>query len=118
MSVHFQSMLPDGPDGELEAVSFVDRANVESGDPDERAAMFFSKNGKTAGVWECGAYRERIENRGVEEMCTVIFGEVTLTTDDGTAETYGPGDSFLLRKGFTGWWETKDRFRKFFFSAN
>ena len=118
MSKFLQKMLPDGPDGVLEEVSLVDRANVVSGDPDERAALFFSKKGVTAGVWECGAYKERIENRPVEEMCVVLSGEVTLSTDDGATETYGPGDSFLFRRGFTGYWETKGRFRKYFFAAS
>ncbi|PHS19308.1 MAG: hypothetical protein COA78_00160 [Blastopirellula sp.] len=118
MAKYMEKMLPDGPKGELENVSLVDRANVVSGDPDEQAALFFSKDGVTAGVWECGAYKERIENRPVEEMCVVISGEVTLSTDDGASETYGPGDSFLFRRGFTGYWETKDRFRKYFFSTS
>lgn len=111
-------MDPDGPNGALDTVSLVKMDDVVSGDPDERAALYFSKKGITAGVWECGAYKERIVNRGVEEICVVLSGEVTLIPDDGASETFGPGDSFLFRKGFTGYWETKGRFRKYFFSAS
>lgn len=118
MAKYMEKMNPDGPKGALEEVSLVPAEGVLSGDPDERAALYFSKKGVTAGVWECGAYKERIENRGVEEICVVLSGEVTLSTDDGASESYGPGDTFLFRKGFTGTWETKGRFRKYFFSVS
>lgn len=118
MAKYMEKMLPDGPNGKLEKVSLVDVANVVSGAPEESAAMFFSENGVTAGVWECGTYKERIENRPIEEVCHVLTGEVTLSTDDGASETYGPGDTFLFRKGFTGYWDAKGPFKKYFFAVS
>lgn len=117
MARYMEKMLPDGPKGKLQPVRLVDPANVVSGDPDETAAMVFSKDGVTAGVWQCGTYRERIENRPYEEICHVLEGEVTLSTDDGASETYRAGDTFLFRRGFTGYWDAKGPFRKYFFSV-
>jgi uncharacterized cupin superfamily protein len=32
-------------------------------------------------------------------------GRVVITSDDGTASTFGPGDAFVIPAGFSGTWE-------------
>lgn len=111
-------MTPEGPAGRLEPVQFVDLAQVTDGAPEERAGLYLERpDGVVAGVWVCGRYREQIASYPCDEMCTVIEGAVTLTPAGGTPSTFSTGDSFLIRKGFRGTWETNGPFKKFFLLA-
>lgn len=67
-----------------------------------------------SGVWECAPCREEIEAYPVHEMMHVISGSVTLTHPDGTAEVFGPGDTFFIQKGAPCTWEITERLRKFY----
>lgn len=44
----------------------------------------------------------------------VLEGGVTVSGPDGTAETYGPGDTFFIARGMVGDFEVKDRLRKIY----
>lgn len=47
-------------------------------------------------------------------MCTVIEGAVEITADGGEPITYRAGDTFFMAKGFTGLWESRGPFKKYF----
>jgi uncharacterized cupin superfamily protein len=74
---------------------------------DDEARGFWS------GVWasEVGAWRVAYDEI---ELCVILEGRVRLTGDDGSEATYGPGDAFVLPKGFTGVWETLEPLRKIY----
>ena len=84
-------------------------------DPKELSHTFFTNadGNVTAGVWECSPCLERIERYGVDELCTVLSGSVTITGEDGKVQTFGPGDSFVMPRDFKGTWHITDTLRKF-----
>jgi uncharacterized cupin superfamily protein len=67
----------------------------------------------TAGVWECAPTREDIKRYGVDEFCTVIEGSLTVTDREGNSETFGPGDSFVMTRNFSGIWHNETTLKKF-----
>lgn len=108
-------MTPDA-DGRLEPTAFVVPANVVRGSPDESGFTYLASkdSGTVLGVWACGAYCERLEDYPYNEMCTVIEGAVEITADSGEPKIYRAGDTFFMAKGFSGLWESRGRFKKFF----
>lgn len=108
-------MTPDA-DGRMEPVQFVVPEQVLHGTPEETGFIHLtSEDGNTmAGVWECGAYAEYLRNYPYDEMCTVVEGVLEITEEGGEKITYRKGDQFFMAKGFTGLWESKTRFKKYF----
>lgn len=49
---------------------------------------------------------------GEEEFCLILEGRCVLTDASGHAETFGPGDAFVIPKGFEGTWQTLEPLRK------
>jgi uncharacterized cupin superfamily protein len=66
------------------------------------------------GVWECAPCKEEIESYPVHEMMTVISGSVTLTDEDGQAETFTSGDVFYIAQGTKCTWHITQTLRKFY----
>lgn len=69
------------------------------------------------GVWECAPCKEEIESYPVHEMMTVISGSVTLTDENGKAETFTTGDVFFIAKGAKCTWHITQTLRKFYMIA-
>jgi uncharacterized protein len=84
-------------------------------DPSETVHTAFTnaEGNVTAGVWECSPCKEEIEHYGVDEICTVLNGSVTITGEDGKAQTFGPGDSFVMPRDFKGTWHITETLKKF-----
>ncbi|MFF5584920.1 cupin domain-containing protein [Streptomyces hygroscopicus] len=66
-----------------------------------------SPHGVPATSWESGParqepYAEYIEAYPGDEYTRIIEGRVTLTQDDGTTWTFGPGDAFTIAAGRRG----------------
>lgn len=93
----------------------VDRANLLEGDPTESGHNFFTntQGNVTAGVWECTPCRERIGHYGVDELCLILSGSVTVTHDDGNTQTFGPGNAFVMPKDFKGTWHITETLKKY-----
>ncbi len=109
-------LLPGGDPEEGMAPSNYTNPNsflVES--PVEQAHTFYtnSKGNVTAGVWECSPCREHFDRYGVDEICTVIGGSVTITGKDGVAQTFVPGDTFVVPQDFSGEWHITETLKKF-----
>lgn len=108
--------LPDGdPETGLGPFDAVNRDNLLEGDPSESGHTFFTnaQGNVTAGVWECTPCKERFDRYGVDELCTILSGSVTVTDADGNAETFGAGDSFLMPQDFRGTWHITETLKKF-----
>ena len=56
----------------------------------------FEGNGIVAGKWSCNAGKVAINGHPVDEACFVISGNVTITDDEGHAQTFRAGEAFLL----------------------
>jgi uncharacterized cupin superfamily protein len=76
------------------------------GHPQQTVANYFtdSTNQFFAGRWSStrGKWRVRYTEN---ELCVMMAGRVTLTSDDGAASSFGAGDAFVVPAGFSGTWE-------------
>ena len=65
------------------------------------------------GTWESqvGAWRVAYDE---DELCVILAGRVRLTEDGGAPRDFGPGDAFVLPRGFRGVWETLEPVRKIY----
>lgn len=84
---------------------------VLAGDPQFTTWNIEDRDGLYCGIWQCtpGAWRIHYEEW---EYCRILSGTSILTEDGGAPQTYGPGDSFILRPGFSGTWEVVETTRK------
>jgi uncharacterized cupin superfamily protein len=66
-----------------------------------------------AGEWSAsvGAWRVNYEEW---EFCHVLEGACELVPDDGPAQRYRAGDSFVIEPGFAGVWRVTEPMRKRF----
>ncbi len=109
-------LLPDGdPQTGMEPSSLVDPANFLAQDPTETIHTPFTnaQGNVTAGVWVCSPCKEAYDPYGVDELCAVLSGSVTITNADGHSETFGPGDSFVMPQDFKGTWHITETLKKF-----
>ncbi|MEL6217626.1 MAG: cupin domain-containing protein [Pseudomonadota bacterium] len=109
-------LLPDGhPETGMGPSDLMKRENFTTDATSELIHTFYtSPDGRvTSGVWECSPAREEFERYGVDEFMTVLAGSVTITAKDGTAQTFRPGDSFVIGADFAGVWENTETLRKF-----
>ena len=58
----------------------------------------------------------RLEDYGFDEFCVVLEGSVTMI-DDEYEDTFTAGDSFLIPKGFIGYWKQSEKIKKFFMTV-
>lgn len=48
----------------------------------------------------------------IDEFMLILSGEVEITDASGKGRVYGPGDAFVMPKGFTGTWKQRSEIRK------
>ncbi|MCG7521889.1 cupin domain-containing protein [Ruegeria sp. Ofav3-42] len=65
------------------------------------------------GTWKCEPYTDEIVDYEYDEFMYMISGTVELIYSDGTSDSFGPGQAFLLPKGFTGTWKQPETVVKF-----
>ncbi|GAA2576139.1 cupin domain-containing protein [Dactylosporangium fulvum] len=76
--------------------------------PDERKGIMKS------GIWEATPGLLRGKREGWAEICHIISGRATVTTEGGDAVELGPGDVLVLPDGWRGTWEIHETVRKFY----
>ncbi|WP_374440982.1 cupin domain-containing protein [Stella sp.] len=78
-------------------------------------AAFIDATGQfTIGVWETTPYHRRPVPFPRYELMHVLDGGVTVRGADGTAESYGPGDTFFVARGMVGDFEVRQGLRKIY----
>lgn len=79
----------------------------------ESAVDYLAGDGRfKVALWESGPGTLRTESYPHDEYCLVLEGELVVTNASGTSETFGPGDTFVIPRGWAGTWDMKTRFRK------
>jgi len=68
-------------------------------------------------IWESGPGVLQTDSYPNDEYVLVLEGELAITNKSGTKDTYKPGDSFVIPKGWAGTWDMKKKFRKQFVAA-
>jgi uncharacterized cupin superfamily protein len=90
---------------------------IERGDPRASGRLERGSNGSAhrLGVWRCTPGAFTCTERG-DELQTILSGRLRLIRDDGSAETFGPGDSFFTIKGERVTWDIQETVTKVFFT--
>ena len=117
----FLRLLPSGdPDSGMQPSDMTPAEAFTSDNHTELNCTFYATSDESilTGVWECAPSREEIESYPVHEMMTVISGSVTLTSPDGTSETFTSGDTFFIPKGTPLTWHITETLRKFYMIAS
>lgn len=65
-------------------------------------------------IWESGPGVLVTDSYPNDEYGRVLEGSLTITNADGSTADFGPGDSFVIPKGWSGRWHMKTRFKKQF----
>lgn len=74
-----------------------------------------SEDGRfSAAIWESGPGVLETDGYPNDEFCHVLEGKLVITNASGSTEEFGPGDSFVIPKGWVGTWDMKTRFKKRF----
>lgn len=63
-------------------------------------------------TWESGPGTLQTDGYPHDEYCLVLEGQLEITNSAGTKATFGPGDTFVIPKGWQGVWDMKTKFRK------
>ncbi len=66
----------------------------------------------SVGVWQCAPLKTHFDAYPWDEFITVVAGRVTITDAAGAEQTFGPGDTFYLRRGQPCTWEITQTLRK------
>ncbi|MFO0996324.1 MAG: cupin domain-containing protein [Alphaproteobacteria bacterium] len=87
-----------------------------AGKPKESGYNFYTDGTKQliAGVWQCTPGMAEIVNFPYDEFCILLEGSVVIADASGHKETYGPGDAFVIPKGFNGTWSMPVTVRKYY----
>ncbi|MCQ8192615.1 cupin domain-containing protein [Streptomyces rugosispiralis] len=100
------ALIPTTPDVDslLKPSDYIDPANLRTAVPAETAATHLASADEkfSIGTWRAEPYAEYIEAYPGDEYTRIIEGRVTLTQDDGTTWTFGPGDAFTIAAGWRG----------------
>ena len=65
-------------------------------------------------IWESGPGVLVTDSYPNDEYCRVLEGTLTITNADGSTADFGPGDSFVIPRGWAGRWHMETRFKKQF----
>lgn len=84
---------------------------VISGDPVTTTWSAHEDGGVMCGTWEAtvGSWRVAYDEW---EYVRMLSGRCAVVDADGTRHEYGPGDSFMIPRGFRGVWEVLEPMRK------
>ena len=66
------------------------------------------------GLWDSAAFSTEAEPMSAHEFAHVLEGEVTITDEDGTAQTFRAGDVFVIPAGTKCKWHVPEYVRKFY----
>lgn len=66
------------------------------------------------GLWDTEGYASELFAFPCHELGQVLEGEVSITTTDGTRQTFVAGDVFFIAKGTVATWEVPTYLRKYY----
>lgn len=70
------------------------------------------------GVWEATAGKTISLKGETFEFCHILSGRCEITEDGGAPHVFIAGDSFVMKPGFRGTWNTVETVRKIFVIAS
>ncbi|WP_415183350.1 cupin domain-containing protein [Phaeovulum sp.] len=97
-------IIPLTPTAATPETSRPDPAKLISGDPVHTTWNVEDRDGLYCGIWQSTPGKWRV-SYDEWEYCRILSGRSVLTGADGSVQSVGPGDSFIIRPGFSGTWE-------------
>ena len=94
---------------------------VAQGDPRSKtwvAENFDSEGSVSTGIWTAEPGTLKVKSYPVDEVFTVLSGKIEVTNEDGSVVHIAPGQSCLLRKGWSGLFRTVESTRKCFVTVD
>lgn len=70
------------------------------------------------GVWEATAGKTISIKGETFEFCHILSGKCEISQDGGETHVFGAGDSFVMKPGFTGTWNTLETVKKIYVIAS
>ncbi|MBI1220049.1 MAG: DUF861 domain-containing protein [Rhodobacteraceae bacterium] len=70
------------------------------------------------GIWEATPGTTRSIKGETFEFCHILSGRARITEQGGDSHEFGPGDSFVMKPGFVGMWQTLETLRKIWVIAS
>ncbi|MEO9903159.1 cupin domain-containing protein [Nisaea sp.] len=70
------------------------------------------------GIWEATPGTTRSIKGETFEFCYLISGRARLTEEGGESRDFGAGESFVMKPGFVGTWQTLETVRKIWVIAS
>lgn len=80
--------------------------------PSESERDIWSDGELSVGLWECTPGTWVSSKRGHHELCVMLSGRMTITTEGCEARDVAGGDVIVLPNGWTGTWEVHETVRK------
>ena len=106
--IAFERLTPSAAEPETERPA---PEKVISGDPVHTTWNVDERDGLYCGIWESTPGKWRI-SYDEWEYCRILSGRSVITDEKGAEHVLGPGDSFIIRPGFSGTWEVIETTRK------
>ena len=89
------------------------RKNTDIGDPQDASRPLVKVGTASVGSWHCteGGW-DSAAPRPTTECFYVLTGQASVTDLDGTQHAFGPGDTVVLPKGWSGRWDVTEAIHK------
>lgn len=97
---------------ELEKCSVVPPEAILSGSADELGDVHFESKDVVIGTWQSTPYAEMLSYPDGVEYSVILSGKVAITNPDGSVETFGAGESYILPAGTEVRFEVLETMRK------
>ena len=88
------------------------RSDAIHGSPQTAGQQLYNVGPTQAGIWTCTPGSFPVTNRQTTECFHVLEGVFFLTNADGSARRCGPGDTVILPKGWSGYWDVVETVKK------
>ena len=100
--------------GALEKCSVVPAEAILSGFASELGAIHTERSdgALVIGTWQSTPYAEMLSYPGGTEYSVILSGKVAITNPDGSVETFGAGESYILPAGTEVRFEVLETMRK------
>ena len=94
------------------------RTGADTGKPHTWYSELYDNRGLEVGTWGCTPGGWHIEDRSDTEVVHIISGRARITDSDGDSYEVGPGDVFVLPKGWAGRWDILEDLEKLYVIVN
>ena len=69
------------------------------------------------GIFAGGPGFIRLKDWPDDEEVVLVSGHLVIVSDDGKSSSFGPGDVFIIPKGFNGTYEMKDKMKEIYIES-